>query len=915
MPINSLEQFLFERGLVGTHPIETLKGTTLGIDVNHYVSRLLSSKKEQFLDAIGGFPISLKLYLESDLKIFKEYNITPVFVFNGSMTVNQLDYNSYSTAGADEASLSLTLGATSISSTATTSIDNNTNNNINSHNNNNNHNLTINNNNNNNNNNNLSDDNISSTAINSPNQNLRSTKEIMLTQRHKAWTQWNNLITSNQNSYIDQPLKPQEPFRLNTNIESKRFQSDLIRYFIENDITYQVAPFSSWVQLDYLLQNDFIDAIYGPTDCLMLPNLDKFILGMEFPNKDFRFIDKNRLLKDFQISYDEFIDISMTVGNDLQPTVLPPLQIYPSNKLFEIALEMVLNTGTNFYAYQLSNRSVNNSINANSTSTGTTNYTLLYQRGCASLRHMPVLQSNGRVEIYSTDNNNHNNNNNNNNNHHTSSDSNRNNTNNRNDCNATDNGSDDKNSSIVDDNDNDNDSNDDKTEKSKSPTSSLVDNTSSYPIPNDVHEFIGQRLPAEYYYYKSIGLISGKVLDSITTGIYPEELPLDGGVSDSYRKLVVESVEMFKNKEINLLTQQINRYFQMKPIKQVKWYSPNNKVQLTNRVTPSIIEQLKYLVVRTDHGNDPFNVYEFIKILYDNINDLSKKFIAEKPIIIPRGAPENQLSSTFDLLSTSFLRLLVQLDFFEFNLTKRLLKPTSWGNIILQFTTILNNNEQYYENLFILLLFLKTGVLSISEETRPNVRSSLSDHTLRTYPQESKYILVLSRLLTLFRIDQKPTTVYHGPIDKKTLIFREHLDFIRENLNDMFESLVVASLTSNEFDRLSMTNFQWQSSLVQYMPFKCNLPSTVMSIMMEFFLQKYLHNGNNKSDAMTLVATEFSTYKSIPNLSEQFDESVKYLDICGNLIKELVRSKLIKQEEGELCSKAIEFATNCITKS
>lgn len=893
MPINSLEQFLFERGLVGTHPIETLKDTTLGIDVNHYVSRLISSKKEQFLDAIGGFPISLILYLESDLKIFKEYNITPVFIFNGSLTINQLDYNSYSTAGANEASLSLTLGATSISSTATTSINNNNNNN------------NISNNNNHNN----SDDNISSTSANSPSQNLRSTKEIMLTQRHKAWSHWNNLITSNQHSYIDQPLKPQEPFRLNTNIESKRFQSDLINYFIENNITYQVAPFSSWIQLDYLLQNDFIDAIYGPTDCLMLPNLDKFILGMEFSNKDFRFIDKNRLLKDFRVSYDEFIDISMTVGNDLQPTVLPPLQIYPSNKLFEIALEMVLNTGTNFYAYQLNNRSISNNINTNNTGiTNTTtnnNYTLLYQRGCASLRHMPVLQSNGRVEIYSTDSNNNNNSNNS-----------INNNNNGNNSGSIDhNNSDDKSSSTMDDDNNDNDSNDDKGEKSKSPTSSLTDNTSSYPVPNDVHEFIGQRLPAEYYYYKSIGLVSGKLLDSITTGIYPEEPPLDGGVSDSYRKLVAESVDMFKNKEINLLTQQINRYFQMKTIKQVKWYSPNNKVQLTNRVTPPIIEQLKYLVVKTDHGNDPFNIYEFIKILYDNINDPSKKFIAEKPIIISRGTPENQLTSTFDLLSTCFLRLLVQLEFFEFDLTKKLLKPTNWGNIILHFATILNNNEQYYENLFILLLFLKTDVLSISEETHPNVRSSLSDHTLRTYPQESKYILILSRLLTLFQIDQKPITAYHGPIDKKTLIFREHVDFIRENLNDMFEALVIASLTSNEFDRLSLTNFQWQSSLVQYMPFKCSLPNTLMAIMMEFFLQKYLHNGNNKSDAMTLVATELTTYKSVSNLSEQFDESVKYLKICDNLIKELAKAKLIKKEEGELCFKAIKFATNCITES
>lgn len=83
MAIKSLESFLFERGLVGSYAIEALNNCTLGIDVNHYVSRLLTNKREQYLDAIGGFPTSLKMYLESDLKIFKDFNITPIFVFNG----------------------------------------------------------------------------------------------------------------------------------------------------------------------------------------------------------------------------------------------------------------------------------------------------------------------------------------------------------------------------------------------------------------------------------------------------------------------------------------------------------------------------------------------------------------------------------------------------------------------------------------------------------------------------------------------------------------------------------------------------------------------------------------------------------------------------------------------------------------
>lgn len=814
MPIKSLELYLFERGLVGSYPIESLSNTTLGIDVNHYVSRLLTSKKEQFLDAIGGFPTSLKMYLESDLKIFKEYKITPVFIFNGSATLNQLDAQGYFTAAANETSASS----------------------------------------------NTSD--IQSVANNGSSQSSKTNKELMLFQRHKAWTQWSNLLTNNQDSYIDQPTQPQEPFRYNTTIEPKRYRDDLISYFIEHDIIYQVAPFTSWSQLSYLLSRGYIDAIYGPTDCLLLKNVDKFILGMEFPNKDFRFIDKTRVLKEFHCSHEEFIDISMAVGNDLQSYTLPPLQIYPSSKLFEIALEMVLNTGTNFYAYQLSNPAESNS----------SKHIERYQRGVASLKYMPVLFDNGKVDIYTFDD---------------QSDS-----------------KDDKAQGKSATNTTNTDS------KINSPIEGSPDNNKkATSIPNDIHDVVGQRLPNEYYFYRSLGLGNGKVLDSITTGVYPEESPLDGGSSNSYRDLITKSVENFKNKELNLLTQSINRYFQMKPIKQVKWYSLDNKSTLLNRASPSIFDQLNHIVVKTGINERDFSIKEFIDLI-NNSNDISADFISND-VIFPNSVPrEQKLTSGFDLLSTTFLRSLVQLGFFQYEFAKKSLKPTSWGSVLLKLNE-LNIDAKFHQVFLILLVFFKQDVLSLAEEIRPSIRSSLSDHTLRSYPQESLYILVLTRMLTLFQVEQKPNN-YHGLIDKKTLVYREHLDFVRENMAELFESILISSLTSNEFDRLSFDNNTWQQEIIKNIPFKNSLPNTVMAMMQEFFLQKYLHNGNAKADALTLVATEFSTYKSIPNLEEQFKLSVEYLGECNKLLNEMAKLKIIKQEEASLFADAVEFSKNAI---
>ncbi|AQZ10453.1 MKT1 (YNL085W) [Zygosaccharomyces parabailii] len=814
MPIKSLESYLFERGLVGSYPIEALKNATLGIDVNHYISRLLTSKREQYLDAIGGFPTSLKMYLESDLKVFKEYNITPVFVFSGSLVRDQLEDSGYLNGYAAEAS---NHGA------------------------------------------------AAAAGIHPASPGIRANKESIYSQRHRGWTQWNNLVTSYQNSYIDQPVPPQEPFRYNTTIETKRFQADLFAYFIDREIIYQVAPYASWSQLSSLLYSGYIDAIYGPTDCLMLSNVDKFILGMEFPNREFRFIDKMRIFKEFNCSYDEFVDIAMAVGNDLQPTTLPPLQIYPVPQLFEIALEMVIATGTNFYAYQFSNP----------VKTESAEFISKYQKGVSALRYMPVLKDNGRIEF----------------------------------CEEGGVANDARVSA--------------KSELSGSnitasqgekmdPKDKGISSTSSTPrpIPTDVHDFIAQKLPAEYYFYRSLGLASGRLFDAITTGVYPVEPPLDGGFTTSYRNLVKKSVDVFKNKEINLLTQPINRYYQIKPIKQVNWFSPDDPSALTNRISPPIFEKLNHLIVKTDVGDKRFSISNFIELM-NSSRDLSQDFISPE-VISPNSVPLNKkISAPFDLLSTSFLRSLHLLEFFDYDTSKKMLKPTAWGSVFLKFNE-LGVESQYQEPIFVLLVFIKMNVLSLAEETAPPASSALSQATLRSYPKESLYILLLTRVLTLYQVEQKSSN-YHGPIDKKTLIFSDHLDFVRENLDDLFEAVIISSLTSGEFDRLSLNNYQWQQKIVRNCPFKLSTPNTIMAMMYEFFLQKYLHNGNAKSDAVSLIASEFQTVKYTPNLEEQLQRAQKFLEQCSSVLNELSVLGLIKKEDATSFNNAVQFSCKAVT--
>ncbi|KAH3901344.1 related to Protein MKT1 [Saccharomycodes ludwigii] len=804
MPIRSLESYLFERGLVGCCPIESIKNARLGIDVDHYMSRLLTPKREQYLDAIGGSPTTLTMFLESDLQIFRELNITPVFVFNGFETFNQMEHNQKENEKLAKAGRSTIFPSRN-------NITNTTNNNGND----------------------------TSTRINSPYNSASSSinslvdtssKELSLIQRNRAWSNWNTILENSESTYIDQPLFPNEPFRFGINpIDTRIFKANLIRYFIEHNIQYQVAPFVSWFQLAYLLQNDYIDAIYGSTDLLLLSNIDRFILGMEFPSKEMRFVDRIRIFNEFQVSQEEFVDIAMTCGNPLQPEVLPPLQIYPITQVFEVGLNMVLANGTDFYYYLLSNepRSVSK-----------------YEKGVSSLRNMPVLFENGRVSIFTP--------------------------------NAED--------------------------KSK--------------IPNNAHEFISQRLPHEYYFYYSLGLItSGKLLDAICSGVYKEDIPLGSMFIPSYRTLVDKSIDDFKSKELNLLTAPINRYYQIKAIKHLDWFGPK-ETNISHKMSPSVFERMNHILVKTDK-DEPFTVANFIKLFDDKNADWESKFFVADVIFPNNIELGKKLRTPYDLLSTVLLRFLILLGFFDVDYSKKTLKATKYGEIFLNFNSLgIEDGSEF----LVLLMFMKYSSISLNDSLAAtenassndaiSYNSSLSKFTLDSYPIESRYITIISRLMLLFSFPSKPFN-YHGPIDRSLLCFRDYFQFVQLNMSEMFDSVCVSCLCSGEFDRLSLkNNSEWVHKIVAQMLFKLPIPNTLMAMMWEFYLQKCLHNGSIGSEAEKMVSDCFHANKLINGdiKQEVFKKGFKIISQFSSLIKECNRVGITNERDYEIYKNAVLFA-------
>lgn len=102
----------------------------------------------------------------------------------------------------------------------------------------------------------------------------------------------------------------------------------VLRIFRHRNVEYLVAPYVAWAQLIYLQRHpkSYIHAIFGPTDTLLYPGIDKLITAVDLtaPTPTFSFISKRSVLSELQLNEDQFLDTGILVGCEHSPP-FPPI--------------------------------------------------------------------------------------------------------------------------------------------------------------------------------------------------------------------------------------------------------------------------------------------------------------------------------------------------------------------------------------------------------------------------------------------------------------------------------------------------------------------------------------------------------------------------------------------------------------
>lgn len=696
MPVRSLESFLFENKLVNTSSIEILKDATIGIDVEHYLSRIYTFKKEQFLFGIGGVPTSLNNYIQSDLKVFKEFNIRPVFVLPGLP--------------------------------------------IQSH---------------------------------RPHLNPNELSE----QEEHLDTTWNRLNSKpsinggNTFGYLG------ESFRLNTEpLPASPMSNDLVKLFIMNGLDYVISPYDSSFQLSYLYRRKVIDCIYGSTDVL-LTQVDKFILGMEFQSKDFRFVDKQKILTELGLSERVFQDLSIMVGCSVQPetfSIFPkipkpsPHSPYHSLNFFRIALDM-------FYQSCAFNNGISRDMFGYISGLNDPLLLNLYCRGHAAIRFMPVINTEGYVVPYSE--------------------------------------------TIR------------QAEVTENTSTTAIDSRkpdgnesakAKFGVPSELHSVISQRLPPEIYLYQSVGLLPLKLLDAITLGTYHIRPPAEIGAAESYKKLVTsKTYQNTLDSQFNLITQILARYYQVKKVDVAYWFL-DVPVQLNQRRNPPVATKLRKIWYNVEMDNN-FSMSSF----WSNALECLSSAKASQAEII-----SDNISS---IVSTAMMRALYLAE-----AVKEDGQPTLLIKTISTFASLHPEvSGDVLLNLFLLLLLVDRAGFSILhyDKLSSSVPGSMKDGGSigKLTSNEICDIGLLSKVFSVSPLNIHPIN-YQGPISRSLLGFRSHLKIMQESVQSCLQACLVDMLARDTTMKLRFQTRNEYSNLIYQLPLYRDLNNTLMGVMCEIYL-------------------------------------------------------------------------------
>ncbi|KAG1559523.1 hypothetical protein G6F46_002736 [Rhizopus delemar] len=389
--------------------------------------------------------------------------------------------------------------------------------------------------------------------------------------------------------------------------------------------------------------------------------------------------------------------------------------------------------------------------------------------------------------------------------------------------------------------------------------------------PNDIHEFIGYRLPDELYYYLMRGLIGPQCINSLVSGVLIENAPLDNGESAEYHHFLHQLLSI-RTQTLSFLTQPLHQFYKTRKVATYFWFEPAVEQimyhQPTEGATRIDVTPLNTVYEKT-------NSWNVTKCLIDSelksqktthidlkfcIRTLENESNATKTITKPH--PEQPLEDKNEIIANVLWKTLEIRDFITSS--KHLLTP--WGKAL---NTAFKGDQVPRP--------MQEALLTALELIRFEVLSNKTYSKTYTKPlgneSEQKNIILLSRIFSLLPIQLK-SAQWSGPLNRDLLVFNSFVKALNRSYRNLSEMITLSFFLNGLVRKERDDYFGINDSL----PYMADV-NVALGLVCKHYLERIVE-GQPPSEALAHTEKAFPTCSSI-----QAD-----LDIGFQFWKKLVES-------------------------
>lgn len=309
-------------------------------------------------------------------------------------------------------------------------------------------------------------------------------------------------------------------------------------------------------------------------------------------------------------------------------------------------------------------------------------------------------------------------------------------------------------------------------------------------LTSDAHEYLGLQLPAELDHYLLHAAIGPRVMNWLSTSCLRLSPPLDGGMSEEYRRLVTQQLIPIREQTLALYTTRMHRAFQFKKVSMKVWYDENFNVELDHHnFRPQPQDQVKTWSIK---GSEFENRETTIKAQPGSLNFAIVALEDEEfaTSTISTGPKLENLEASSEILVNVIWRFLHLRGYIGDDH-----KLTRWGRALAAALRELGQATQLDE-----AAFLAVELLRYDQLNARNRHEEWIDFPQQGSDSDKTSCLLIARCACLVKLQHKAIG-YTGPLSKNLLAQHSLISAVRQSDRDLIEATLASAFLNAEVKR------------------------------------------------------------------------------------------------------------------